>query len=129
ARSTGRIIVTQPRRIAARAAAARLAHLIDQPVGHAVGFSVRGDRKTSARTRVEVVTAGLLLRRLQRDPDLPGVQAVILDEVHERQLDSDLLLAMLVDVRATLREDLMVVAMSATIEAQRVATALGPATP
>src|SRR5699024_1872444 len=80
-------------------------------------------------TRVEVVTAGLLLRRLQRDPDLPGVQAVILDEVHERQLDSDLLLAMLVDIRATLREDLMVVAMSATIEAQRVATALGPATP
>ncbi|MGC0251810.1 ATP-dependent helicase HrpB [Pseudactinotalea sp. Z1748] len=127
--SGARVVVTQPRRIAARAAAARLSHLIERPLGSDVGFSVRGERRVSPGTRVEVVTAGLLLRRLQADPELPGVGAVVLDEVHERHLDTDLLLALLVDVRSALREDLTVVAMSATIEAERVAAVLGPATP
>jgi ATP-dependent helicase HrpB len=124
----GRVVVTQPSRIAARAAARRLAQLLGEPVGETVGYAVRGERKTSRRTRVEVVTTGLLLRRLQVDPELPGIGAVVLDEVHERHLDADLTLALLVDVRATLRDDLVLVAMSATIEAERTAALLaGPA--
>ncbi|PUA80465.1 ATP-dependent helicase HrpB [Nocardioides currus] len=125
----GRVVVTQPSRIAARAAARRLAHLLGEPVGETVGHSVRGDRRTSRRTRVEVVTTGLLLRRIQHDPELAGVGAVVLDEVHERHLDADLTLALLVDVRANLREDLSLVAMSATIEAERTAALLGRDTP
>ncbi|WP_420846884.1 ATP-dependent helicase HrpB [Nocardioides marinisabuli] len=121
----GRVVVTQPRRIAARAAARRLASLLGEPVGQTVGYAVRGERRTSAATRIEVVTTGLLLRRLQRDPELPGVGAVVLDEVHERGLDADLALALLVDVRAVLREDLLLVAMSATVEAGRTAALLG----
>lgn len=125
----GRVVVTQPRRIAARAAARRLAQLLGEPLGGTVGFSVRGESRTSASTRVEVVTTGVLLRRLQRDPELPGVAVVILDEVHERHLVDDLALALLVDVRANLREDLAVVAMSATVEAERTAALLGGAEP
>src|SRR6185295_15842643 len=87
---SGRVVVTQPRRIAARAAAPRIAHLLGEPVGQTVGYAVRGDRRTSAATRIEIVTTGVLLRRVQRDPALPGVAAVVLDEVHERQLDADL---------------------------------------
>jgi len=121
----GRVIVTQPRRVAARAAARRLASLLGEEVGGTVGYAVRGERRASARTRIEVVTAGLLLRRLQRDPELPGVAAVVLDEVHERSLESDLLLALLLDARAALREDLAVVAMSATLDLQRLPTLLG----
>ncbi|WP_127479429.1 ATP-dependent helicase HrpB [Nocardioides pantholopis] len=120
----GRVVVTQPRRIAARAAARRLAHLLGEPVGATVGYAVRGERKVGADTRIEVVTTGVLLRRLQRDPELPGVSAVVLDEVHERQLDVDLTLALLVDVREHLRPDLAVVAMSATVEAERTAGVL-----
>jgi len=123
----GRVVVTQPRRIAARAAARRLAHLLGEPVGATVGFTVRGEHVTSAATRIEVVTTGVLVRRLQRDPELPGVGAVILDEVHERHLDDDLALALLADVRANLRDDLAVVAMSATVDAGRTAAALGDA--
>lgn len=125
----GRVIVTQPRRIAARAAARRLAQLLGEPVGETVGYSVRGDRQVSVRTRIEVVTTGVLLRRLQRDPELPGISAVVLDEVHERQLDADLTLAMLVDVRANLRPDLLLVAMSATVEAERTASLVGDPAP
>ncbi|WP_078698501.1 ATP-dependent helicase HrpB [Aeromicrobium choanae] len=121
----GRVVVTQPSRIAARAAARRLASLLGEPVGETVGYSVRGDRRTSRRTRVEVVTTGLLLRRIQHDPELAGVGAVVLDEVHERHLDADLTLALLVDIRANLRDDLTLVAMSATIEAERTASLLG----
>ena len=124
---TGRVVVTQPRRIAARAAARRLASLLGEPVGATVGYSVRGDTVVSPDTRIEFVTTGILLRRLQRDPELRGVDAVVLDEVHERQLDADLTLAFCLDVRATLREDLLLVAMSATIEAERTAEALGDA--
>ncbi|PKH42286.1 ATP-dependent helicase HrpB [Nocardioides alpinus] len=121
----GRVVVTQPSRIAARAAALRLAHLVGEPVGETVGYSVRGDRRTSRRTRVEIVTTGLLLRRIQHDPELAGVGAVVLDEVHERHLDADLTLALLIDIRANLREDLALVAMSATIEAERTAALIG----
>lgn len=120
----GRVVVTQPRRIAARAAARRLASLIGEPVGGVVGYAVRGERAVSRNTRVEVVTAGLLLRRLQADPELTGVAAVILDEVHERSVDCDLLLALLIDTRA-LREDLALVAMSATADLTRLPTLLG----
>ncbi|MDP2775424.1 MAG: ATP-dependent helicase HrpB [Nocardioides sp.] len=127
AMTEGTVVVTQPRRIAARAAARRLAHLLGEQVGATSGYSVRGDQRTSAGTVVEFVTTGVLLRRLQRDPALPGVSAVVLDEVHERQLDSDLTLALLVDVRENLRDDLVVVAMSATVEAERTAVVLGGA--
>lgn len=122
---SGRVVVTQPSRIAVRAAARRLAHLLGEPVGETVGYSVRGDRRSSRRTRVEFVTTGLLLRRIQHDPELAGVGAVVLDEVHERHLDADLTLALLIDVRANLRDDLLLVAMSATIEAERTAALLG----
>ena len=121
----GRVVVTQPRRIAARAAARRLADLLGEEVGGTVGYAVRGERRAGPDTRIEVVTAGLLLRRLQRDPELGGVDAVILDEVHERSLDSDLLLALLADARAALREDLTLVAMSATLDADRLRRILG----
>lgn len=124
-RRPGRVIVTQPRRIAARAAARRLADLLGEEVGGTVGYAVRGERRAGPATRIEVVTAGLLLRRLQRDPELSGVDAVILDEVHERSLDSDLLLALLADARAALREDLALVAMSATLDADRLRRILG----
>ncbi|MFC5676620.1 ATP-dependent helicase HrpB [Aeromicrobium endophyticum] len=122
---SGRVVVTQPRRIAARAAARRLAGLLGERVGETVGHTVRGDRVVGAGTRIEFVTTGVLLRRLQRDPELPGVSAVVLDEVHERQLDADLTLAFLADVRSTLRDDLLLVAMSATVEAGRTAAVLG----
>lgn len=124
-RRPGRVVVTQPRRIAARAAARRLADLLGEEVGGTVGYAVRGERRTGPDTRIEVVTAGLLLRRLQHDPELSGVDAVILDEVHERSLDSDLLLTLLADARAALREDLTVVAMSATLDADRLRRILG----
>ena len=126
-RRPGRVVVTQPRRIAARAAARRLAGLLGEEVGATVGYAVRGERRTGPNTRIEIVTAGLLLRRLQRDPELVGVDAVILDEVHERSLESDLLLAFLTDARAALREDLTLVAMSATLDADRLRRILGGA--
>ncbi|GAA1228876.1 hypothetical protein GCM10009676_09170 [Prauserella halophila] len=121
----GRIVVAEPRRLAARAAAARMAELLGEPVGETVGYAVRGDRRTSARTRIEVVTTGLLVRRVQHDPELPGVAAVMLDECHERHLDADLLLALLLDVRAGLRDDLHLLATSATVASDRLAALLG----
>ena len=127
-RRPGRVVVTQPRRIAARAAARRLADLLGEEVGGTVGYAVRGERRTGPATRIEVVTAGLLLRRLQRDPELAGVDAVILDEVHERSLEGDLLLALLTDARAALREDLTLVAMSATLDADRLRRILSDGT-
>ncbi|WP_244301110.1 ATP-dependent helicase HrpB [Leucobacter insecticola] len=123
-RDFGATILTQPRRVAVRAAASRIASLNGSALGGSVGFTVRGERQVSAQTRLEVVTPGVLLRRLLSDPGLDGVGAVILDEVHERSIDSDLLLGMIAEVRA-LREDLLVVAMSATLNASRVAEILG----
>ncbi|MCI1017214.1 ATP-dependent helicase HrpB [Microbacterium sp. C5A9] len=124
ARSTGRVIVTQPRRVAARAAARRLAHLDGSPLGTRVGFAVRGERSAGADTRVEFVTAGVLLRRMLDDPGLDGVAAVIIDEVHERALETDLLIGLLSEVRE-LRDDLTLIAMSATLDAARIAAVIG----
>ncbi|KGM13497.1 ATP-dependent helicase, partial [Cellulomonas bogoriensis 69B4 = DSM 16987] len=121
----GVVVVTQPRRVAARAAARRLAALLGEPVGGSVGFTVRGESRRSARTRVEVVTTGVLVRRLQRDPELPGVAAVVLDEVHERHLEQDLATALVRDVRAHLRPDVVVVAMSATSQVDATAGVIG----
>ncbi|MFI9503553.1 ATP-dependent helicase HrpB [Nocardia sp. NPDC052566] len=125
AATEGRVVVAEPRRLAARAAAARMAALLGEQVGETVGYSVRGDRRAGARTRVEVVTSGLLVRRLQGDPELAGVDVVVLDECHERHLDADLLLAMLLDARAGLRPDLRVLATSATVAAERLSALLG----
>ena len=121
----GRIVIAQPRRIAARAAARRMAFLLGEEVGATVGYAVRGERRTSAATRIEVVTTGLLLRRLQHDPELPGTAAVLLDECHERQLDADLALAFAVEARSALRPDLRLLAMSATAAAEPFAELLG----
>lgn len=117
--SSGRVLVTQPRRVAARAAARRIARLLGEEVGGQVGYSVRGDSRVSERTRVEMVTPGVALRRLQRDPELPGVSALIVDEFHERDLDTDLALAFALDARSALRDDLFVALTSATLEASR----------
>ncbi|MCN0178827.1 ATP-dependent helicase HrpB [Salinispora arenicola] len=122
---SGRVLVAQPRRVAARAAARRMAALLDERVGERVGYAVRGDRRVGPRTRIEVVTTGLLVRRLHRAPELPGSSAVLLDEIHERQLDADLALAFTVEARAALRPDLWLLGMSATPDTGRVAALLG----
>jgi len=122
-----RILMLEPRRIAARASAARMAQLLGEKVGETVGYQVRFDRRVSAATRIEVITEGLLTRRLQADPELPGVGLVIFDEFHERSLDADLALALTLDARATLNESLRVLVMSATLDTQRVAALLGNA--
>ena len=124
-RLPGRVLVAEPRRVAARAAARRMAALLGEPVGASVGYSVRGDSRRSDATRVEVVTTGLLVRRLQADPELAGVSAVVLDECHERQLDTDLALAFSLDVRAALRPELALLAMSATAQAGRLSVLMG----
>lgn len=120
----GRVVVTQPRRIAARAAARRLATLDGSKVGDRIGYTVRGERQAGPATVVEFVTPGILLRRLLDDPGLETTGAVILDEVHERGLETDLLLGMLAEVRQ-LRGDLILVAMSATLDAPRFAALIG----
>ena len=117
--TNGRVLITQPRRVAARAAARRIARLLGEEVGGQVGYSVRGDSRVSERTRVEMVTPGVALRRLQRDPELPEVSALIVDEFHERDLDTDLALAFALDARSALRDDLFVALTSATLEASR----------
>lgn len=123
----GRVVIAQPRRVAARAAARRMAALLGERVGGRVGYAVRGERRVGPDTRVEVVTTGLLVRRLHHDPELPGVGAVLLDECHERQLDADLALAFAVEARGALRPDLRLLAMSATPQADRFAALLGGA--
>ncbi|WP_427007864.1 ATP-dependent helicase HrpB [Pseudarthrobacter sp. H2] len=127
ARATGpRIVVTQPRRVAARSAARRLAALDGSRLGDRVGYTVRGERQAGPGTLIEFVTPGILLRRLLTDPGLGDTDAVILDEVHERGLETDLLLGMLAEVRQ-LRGDLTLVAMSATLDAPRFAALIGGA--
>ncbi|MFH0244841.1 ATP-dependent helicase HrpB [Streptomyces sp. HK10] len=112
-----RVLVAEPRRIAVRAAARRMAWLLGEPAGERVGFTVRGERAVGPGCLVEVVTTGVLLQRLQRDPELPGVDTVVLDECHERHLDADTAAAFLLDVRAALRPELRLVAASATTDA------------
>ncbi|WP_327734910.1 ATP-dependent helicase HrpB [Streptomyces nojiriensis] len=120
-----RVVVAEPRRIAARAAARRMAWLLGEQVGGAVGFTVRGERVAGPDTVVEVVTTGVLLQRLQRDQELTGVDVVVLDECHERHLDADTVAAFLLDVRETLRPELRLVAASATTDSAGWAHLLG----
>ncbi len=118
----GRIVMIEPRRLAARAAAERMAETLGESVGQTVGYRVRGESKVGKDTRIEVVTEGILTRRLQNDPELAGVGAVIFDEFHERSLNADLGLALCLEVAGALRDDLILVAMSATLDAEPVAT-------
>ncbi len=122
-----KILMLAPRRLAARAAAARMAELLGEAVGETVGYQVRLDKKITARTRIEVITEGILTRRMLTDPELRDVAAVIFDEVHERNLEGDLGLALALDIQAGLREDLRLIAMSATIEGGHLAAQLGGA--
>ena len=122
-----RIVMLEPRRVAARAAARFMASSLGEAVGERVGFRVRFESAVSERTRVEVLTEGVLARRLQREPDLPGVGLVIFDEFHERSLEADLALALALDSRRGLREDLRLLVMSATLDAQPIARLLGAA--
>jgi len=123
----GRIVMLEPRRIAARAAARYMAGHIGEDVGGRVGYRVRHDSRTGPRTVVEVVTEGILARRLQADPELAGVGLLIFDEFHERSLDSDLALALALDARQALRPDLRILVMSATLDAVALARLLGDA--
>ncbi|MFJ4683432.1 ATP-dependent RNA helicase [Streptomyces sp. NPDC088789] len=122
-----RVVVAEPRRIAARAAARRMAWLLGEKVGDSVGYTVRGERVVGRHARVEVVTTGVLLQRLQRDQELTGVDVVVLDECHERHLDADTVAAFLWDVRQTLRPELRLVAASATTDAEGWSRLLGGA--
>ncbi|MEU3886691.1 ATP-dependent helicase HrpB [Streptomyces sp. NPDC029041] len=122
-----RVVVAEPRRIAARAAARRMAWLLGEKPGESVGYTVRGERVVGRHTRVEVVTTGVLVQRLQRDQELAGADVVVLDECHERHLDADTAAAFLWDVRQTLRPELRLVAASATTDAQGWARLLGGA--
>ncbi|MBK3614107.1 ATP-dependent helicase HrpB [Streptomyces sp. MBT98] len=122
-----RVLVAEPRRIAARAAARRMAWLLGERPGERVGFTVRGERVVGRGTVVEVVTTGVLLQRLQRDQELAGVDVVIIDECHERHLDADTVAAFLLEVREAIRPDLRLVAASATTDAEGWARLLGDA--
>ncbi|NGQ91866.1 ATP-dependent helicase HrpB [Rhodobacter sp. HX-7-19] len=124
---TGRIVMLEPRRLAARAAAERMAETLGESVGATVGYRIRGEAKVSRSTRIEVVTEGILTRMIQSDPSLDGVGAVIFDEFHERSLNGDLGLALCLEIRAALREDLILLPMSATLDAAPVARLLGDA--
>lgn len=119
--------LSQPRRVAARAAARRLAGHLGEPLGRTVGVTTRDDRQVSRHTRLEVLTTGVVLRRLQRDPSLEGVDLLIFDEFHERSVEADLSLAFALEARAALRDDLKLLVMSATLEGARVARLLGDA--
>lgn len=123
----GRILMLEPRRLAARASAERMAETLDEPVGRTVGYRIRGEAKVSAATKIEVVTEGILTRMIQTDPELIGVGLVIFDEFHERSLNADLGLALCLEVRGALREDLKLLVMSATLEAGPVAALMGDA--
>lgn len=123
----GKIVMLEPRRLAARAAARRMASLLGEDVGQTVGYRVRLDSRVGPQTRVEVVTDGIFTRLIQGDPSLAGIGAVLFDEIHERSLEVDLGLALALEAQAALREDLHLVAMSATLDGARVARLLGDA--
>jgi ATP-dependent helicase HrpB len=126
---TGQIILTSPRRVAARAAAERMAEMLGEEPGETVGYLTRLDSKVSASTRIVVVTEAILVNRLVEDPELAGISALLFDEAHERALDSDLGLALALETRAVLREELRVLVMSATIDGGRFARLLGESAP
>ena len=123
----GRIVLLEPRRLAARAAARRMASLLGEEPGETVGYAMRMESRMSARTRIMVVTEGVLARMILDDPELPGVSAVIFDEFHERSLDGDFGLALALDVQDALRPDLRLLVMSATLDGARVSTLLAGA--
>lgn len=123
-RGDDRIILLEPRRLAARAAAARMASLLGEQVGDTVGYRMRLDNRISPKTRIEVVTEGVFARMILDDPELSGISTVIFDEFHERSLDADFGLALALDVQAALREDLRILVMSATLDVERVAALL-----
>src|ERR1043165_3323181 len=125
--ATGKILVREPRRIAARAAAGRMARTLSERTGDTVGLRVRFGSKVSAKTRIEVVTEGVFTRLILDDPELKGIAAVLFDEFHERSLDADLGLALARDAQTGLREELKILVMSATIDGARVAALLGRA--
>ncbi|MEN8616296.1 ATP-dependent helicase HrpB [Shewanella baltica] len=112
---SGRILMLEPRRVAARSVAHYIAHCRQQKVGQEVGYRVRGEAKISANTRLEIVTEGILTRMIQQDPELTGIGMIIFDEIHERHLTTDLGLALALEVQASLRDDLKILAMSATL--------------
>ncbi len=124
---SGRILMLEPRRVAARAAAERMAATLGEAVGETVGYSIRQESAVSSRTRIEVITEGILTRRLQRDPGLDGISAVIFDEYHERSIHADLGLALCLDVQSSLRDDLRLIAMSATLDGEAVAAIMDDA--
>ncbi|WP_426493103.1 ATP-dependent helicase HrpB [Hymenobacter sp. 102] len=124
-RNEGRILVLEPRRLAARAAATRMAQLLGEPVGQTVGYRMRLESNVSAKTRIEVVTEVILTRQLQDDPSLEGVAAVLFDEFHERSLQADLGLALALDAQQVLRPDLRLLVMSATLDVERLGSWLG----
>jgi len=117
----GRILMLEPRRLAARASAERMAQTLDEDVGQTVGYRVRGASAVSKATKIEVVTEGILTRMMQDNPELPGIGAVIFDEFHERSLNADLGLALCLEIAGVLRDDLLLVVMSATLDAAPVA--------
>lgn len=123
----GRIVMLEPRRLAARGAAERMAETIGEPVGQRVGYRIRGEAKVSAATRIEVVTEGILTRMIQSDAELPGISCLIFDEFHERSLQADLGLALALEIRTALRPDLALLVMSATLDAAPVAALMGGA--
>ena len=120
-----RIVILEPRRLATRAAARRMSQLLGEQVGGTVGYQTRDERHIGSDTRIEVVTEGILTRRLQNDPELPGVGLIIFDEVHERNLPTDLGLALTLDVASNLRPDLRILAMSATPDVRALVGVLG----
>ncbi len=124
---TGKIIVLEPRRLAARAAAERMASMLGEQIGQTIGLRVRLQSKISHQTRIEIVTEGVFTRMILDDPALEGVAAVLFDEYHERSLDADLGLALALDAQSGLREDLRILVMSATLDGARVAGLLGKA--
>jgi ATP-dependent helicase HrpB len=123
----GRIVIQEPRRIAAVSAARWMAHLLSEEVGNTVGYSIRFESRLSPRTRIEVVTEGILTRRIQKNPGLEGISLVIFDEFHERSIHADLALALCLDIRRGFREDLKLLIMSATLDCVKVASLLGDA--
>src|SRR5580698_7334263 len=122
-----KILMLEPRRIAARAVAARMAHLLGEPVGQTIGFRTRLETRVGRETRIEVVTEGILTRMLQEDSALAGIGCVIFDEFHERSLNADLGLALSIECQENLREDLRLVVMSATLDLEPIAALLGGA--
>ena len=124
---SGRILFLEPRRLAARAAARRMAALLGEEVGGTVGYAMRMDSRQSAKTRILIVTEGILARMILDDPELPGIAAVLFDEFHERSLDGDFGLALALDMQGILRPELRLLVMSATLDGGSVAGLLGNA--